>query len=175
MRGIGRQRKELGLDPIGCGRFDQSPRISHSTGIIQATIFPNLAATKVLGDLDFHLTTTTFFSLETMPNTPTISGAQWEIMNIIWAEGPATAAQVVEKLAGRMGWSPRTVKTLLNRLLKKGAIGFEAWQEGGISTGRRSNASSAMRSEKPVVCGPGVWRGGRADAGAFCQSDQTHG
>jgi BlaI family penicillinase repressor len=56
-----------------------------------------------------------------------ISGAEWEVMRSIWqARGPIPAAAVVAAVAGPCDWSPRTVKTLLNRLVKKKALGFEA-------------------------------------------------
>jgi len=61
-----------------------------------------------------------------MAKLPAISGAQWEVMNIIWAESPITAATVIQRLAESTGWNPRTIKTLINRLLKKGVITFEA-------------------------------------------------
>src|SRR5688572_10936976 len=48
-------------------------------------------------------------------------------MRVLWAANePRTASDVVAALAGRKDWSPRTVKTLLNRLTTKGALGFEA-------------------------------------------------
>jgi BlaI family penicillinase repressor len=59
-----------------------------------------------------------------MPKIPSISDAEWEIMTILWTQSPLTATEVVAKLAGRRSWSPRTVKTLLNRLVKKKAIDF---------------------------------------------------
>jgi BlaI family penicillinase repressor len=56
-----------------------------------------------------------------------ISDAEWEVMRVLWAApGAVTASQVVDALAGRREWNPRTVKTLLNRLTKKGALAFEA-------------------------------------------------
>ena len=56
---------------------------------------------------------------------PRISEAEWEAMRVVWAQGSVTAQQVVDALADH-GWSPRTVKTLLNRLKTKGALGYEA-------------------------------------------------
>ncbi len=53
---------------------------------------------------------------------PGISDAQWEIMNVIWASHPITASEVIEKLQGHNDWSPRTIKTMLGRLLKKGVL-----------------------------------------------------
>src|SRR5947209_20479499 len=61
-----------------------------------------------------------------MPNLPSISDAEWEVMNVLWGQSPLTANDVVGRLAARRGWSPRTVKTLLNRLVNKHALTFEA-------------------------------------------------
>ena len=59
-----------------------------------------------------------------MPKAINISDAEWEVMRVLWAAGePVTASHVVDALAGRKEWNPRTVKTLLNRLTKKGALG----------------------------------------------------
>lgn len=55
---------------------------------------------------------------------PKISDAEWQVMKILWQQAPQTANEIVEKLAGN-NWSPRTVKTLLNRLVKKKALTFE--------------------------------------------------
>jgi len=57
--------------------------------------------------------------------TPRISEAEWEAMRVVWARGSVSAQEVVDAL-GDHGWSPRTVKTLLNRLKTKGALGYEA-------------------------------------------------
>src|SRR3954447_12726735 len=56
-----------------------------------------------------------------MPNLPQISDAEWDVMKVVWDHGPLTAGEVVRRLAAERRWSPRTVKTLLSRLVKKGA------------------------------------------------------
>src|ERR1051326_4066487 len=62
-----------------------------------------------------------------MPKPPSISDAEWEVMNVVWGDSPVTANEVVSALGSRRPrWSPRTIKTLLNRLVKKGALGYEA-------------------------------------------------
>ncbi|MBN1270537.1 MAG: BlaI/MecI/CopY family transcriptional regulator [Kiritimatiellae bacterium] len=61
-----------------------------------------------------------------MSRTPKISDAEWEVMNVIWGKSPITANKVVEALAKHTGWSPKTIKTMLNRLVKKGALTYEA-------------------------------------------------
>jgi len=45
-------------------------------------------------------------------------------MKICWAGSPATAQQVIDQLVAQDDWHPKTVKTLLNRLVKKRALGF---------------------------------------------------
>src|SRR5687768_1281825 len=59
---------------------------------------------------------------------PSISDAEWQVMDVVWAAAPSpvTANDVVARLAPRTDWSPRTVKTMLNRLVNKGALAFEA-------------------------------------------------
>ena len=61
-----------------------------------------------------------------MPKPPAISDAEWEVMRVLWQRSPLTASDVVEALAERKDWSPATIKTLLNRLVGKRAVGFEA-------------------------------------------------
>ena len=51
-----------------------------------------------------------------------ISDAEWQVMQIIWRLGKATAADVIAKLAESKDWSHRTVRTLLGRLVEKGAL-----------------------------------------------------
>lgn len=46
-------------------------------------------------------------------------------MREFWARGEGTVADIVKTLAGRMEWKPRTVQSLINRLVQKGALGFE--------------------------------------------------
>jgi BlaI family penicillinase repressor len=59
-----------------------------------------------------------------MKNIPKISEAEYEIMKIIWENAPISTNEVVEKLAGINEWSPKTVQTLLSRLVKKGVLEY---------------------------------------------------
>jgi predicted transcriptional regulator len=54
-----------------------------------------------------------------------ISDAESLVMEVLWNEHPLTSEGVVEALAGSTDWREPTVKTLLNRLLKKRAIAAE--------------------------------------------------
>lgn len=60
-----------------------------------------------------------------MKNLPGISESEWQVMKVLWASAPQTGNQVVEALADSTSWSPKTIKTLLNRLVKKKALGFK--------------------------------------------------
>ena len=60
-----------------------------------------------------------------MSETPKISDAEWEVMKILWNRSPALSAEIVEALGKTHPWEPKTVKTLITRLVKKEAVGFE--------------------------------------------------
>jgi BlaI family penicillinase repressor len=55
-------------------------------------------------------------------STIKISDSEWQVMNVVWTKSPVSASEIVETLAPRMGWHPRTIRTLLDRLVKKGAL-----------------------------------------------------
>lgn len=54
-----------------------------------------------------------------------ISEAEAVVMEIFWQRQPLAAEDVVAALATRSEWAEPTVKTLLNRLLNKGALRAE--------------------------------------------------
>jgi predicted transcriptional regulator len=54
-----------------------------------------------------------------------ISEAESVVMDVLWQRAPLSADEVVAALAARTDWQEPTIKTLLNRLLKKGAIAAE--------------------------------------------------
>ena len=56
-----------------------------------------------------------------MKRPVSISDAESVVLAVLWRTGPATTEAIVGAL-GRQRWQESTIKTLLNRLLKKGAI-----------------------------------------------------
>jgi BlaI family penicillinase repressor len=55
-----------------------------------------------------------------------ISETEWEVMKVLWARSPLAAGEIVAALAATdPSWHPKTAGTLLNRLVKKGAVGFQ--------------------------------------------------
>jgi BlaI family penicillinase repressor len=51
-----------------------------------------------------------------------ITAAESQIMDALWRSGPLSADALIEAVGEREGWGPATVKTLINRLLKKKAL-----------------------------------------------------
>ena len=60
-----------------------------------------------------------------MSKVPRISETEWEVMKIVWSQGPCSAGQIIAALQqADASWHPRTAKAFLNRLVKKKALGF---------------------------------------------------
>ncbi|HIX35479.1 MAG TPA: CopY/TcrY family copper transport repressor [Candidatus Limosilactobacillus merdigallinarum] len=57
-----------------------------------------------------------------METNTDISPAEWQVMRVIWTLNEATSAQVIEILQRKEDWQSATIKTLLHRLVKKGAL-----------------------------------------------------
>lgn len=60
-----------------------------------------------------------------MKKIPRVSEAEWEVMKAVWKKAPCSAPDVIDALASTTHWGPATIKTLLNRLIRKGALRFE--------------------------------------------------
>lgn len=54
-----------------------------------------------------------------------ISTSESVVMEALWRRQPLSAEEVIEEVAEEQGWTTRTVKTLLNRLLTKKAVAAE--------------------------------------------------
>ena len=58
-----------------------------------------------------------------MPDKPAaISEAESRVMEVLWQQSPQTSEEIIASLLEPTGWHEKTIKTLLNRLLGKGAI-----------------------------------------------------
>ena len=56
---------------------------------------------------------------------PSLSAAEWEVMKVFWDRGALAARDVYAQLPHGHGWAVKTVKTLLSRLVAKGALEYE--------------------------------------------------
>jgi BlaI family transcriptional regulator, penicillinase repressor len=63
-----------------------------------------------------------------MKTPVSVSEAESVVLAVLWRDGPMATEAVVTALAEQQHWQESTIKTLLNRLLKKGAV--EARKEG---------------------------------------------
>lgn len=60
-----------------------------------------------------------------MSKLPQISEAEFEVMKVIWKYAPISTNEVTEKLTQTTDWSPKTVQTMLKRLVTKKALTYE--------------------------------------------------
>lgn len=60
-----------------------------------------------------------------MKNLPQISEAEYEVMKIVWQDAPVSTTEITEKLLRTTKWSPKTIQTLIKRLVTKGALSYE--------------------------------------------------
>ena len=73
-----------------------------------------------------------------------ISDAELDVMEALWSAGhPLTASDVAERIDESRGWTLATVKTMLSRLITKGAISHR-------EDGRRFLYSPAIKRESYV-------------------------
>jgi BlaI family transcriptional regulator, penicillinase repressor len=54
-----------------------------------------------------------------------ISDSEWDVMEPIWAVGACTAADVIRELRATHDWNHSTIRTLLARLVEKGALAYD--------------------------------------------------
>ena len=59
------------------------------------------------------------------PSVPTVTPAEWEIMESLWKHGPQAARDVYASLPCSNSWDIKTVRTLLSRLVEKTAVGYD--------------------------------------------------
>lgn len=59
---------------------------------------------------------------------PKISDAEWQVIKVLWEKSPLTSTEIIEKLKFETKWNPKTIHTLIGRLVKKNAIGVEKGQ-----------------------------------------------
>lgn len=60
-----------------------------------------------------------------MKDLPQISEAEYEVMKVVWQKAPVSTNSVTEILTKTTNWSPKTIQTLLKRLVNKRALTYE--------------------------------------------------
>lgn len=60
-----------------------------------------------------------------MNTTPSISEAEFQVMKVICGKSPVSTTEVVTELEKTTDWKPKTIQTLLSRLVKKDVLSFK--------------------------------------------------
>lgn len=60
-----------------------------------------------------------------MSSLPQISEAEFEVMKIVWKHAPISTNEITDQLLQTTSWSPKTIQTLIKRLVTKGALTYE--------------------------------------------------
>ncbi len=60
-----------------------------------------------------------------MKALPKISEAEFEVMKIVWKHAPISTNEITEHLTRTTDWSPKTIQTLIKRLVNKGVLTYE--------------------------------------------------
>ena len=60
-----------------------------------------------------------------MKSLPQISEAEFEVMKIVWQHAPISTNEITDRLVKTTSWSPKTIQTLIKRLVNKGALTYE--------------------------------------------------
>lgn len=79
--------------------------------------------------------------METRQKALAISEAEWSVMKVLWERQPLGSKDIVEALAGESEWKPKTIHTLIARLVRKGAVS-------ATKEGREYRFAPAVREEE---------------------------
>lgn len=60
-----------------------------------------------------------------MADLPQISEAEFEVMKIIWKHSPISTNEITDILTKTTSWRPKTIQTLIKRLVTKGVLAYE--------------------------------------------------
>ena len=60
-----------------------------------------------------------------MKKLPQISEAEFEVMKIVWKYAPISTTEITERLTQTTDWSPKTIQTLIKRLVSKNALSYK--------------------------------------------------
>ena len=60
-----------------------------------------------------------------MKTLPQISEAEFEVMKVVWKNAPVSTNEITDLLTQTTNWRPKTIQTLIKRLVTKGALTYE--------------------------------------------------
>ena len=59
---------------------------------------------------------------------PNITEAEWIVMQVLWKSESLTISEMIHELTQSTDWKPKTIQTLVTRLVNKNIVGYK--QEG---------------------------------------------
>ena len=80
-----------------------------------------------------------------------ISKAEFEVLDALWQQSPASASDIIARLNQRKAWHEKTVKTLLSRLVKKQVVGFEKQQRHYLYSPLIERDSYTQKESKSLI------------------------
>ena len=80
-----------------------------------------------------------------------ISHTQWQVLQVIWSCGPTGAGEVIDVLVPKTGWSHRTVRTLLTRLVEKVVLTAELRDGRNIYTANVAQSQCVREESKSFL------------------------
>ena len=107
---------------------------------------------------------------------PRISDAELVVMKAVWEKAPVTANQVVEALERQKHWKPKTIHTLLSRLVQKRALAFDTTKKAGSIISGRGWTPRNMLTPRAARSSAGFSTGRlRRSLLAFCSGKNFRG
>ena len=85
-----------------------------------------------------------------MSDLPQISEAEFEVMKIVWKHAPISTNEITDKLLQTTSWSPKTIQTLIKRLVTKGALTYEKTEARSVCL-HPSREKKRIRPRKPIL------------------------
>lgn len=73
-----------------------------------------------------------------------ITDAEFCVMKTLWKNEPCTSSEIVDEVSKTQNWNDKTIRTLINRLVSKGAVKAE-------KTGSKAFTYSSLISEKDYI------------------------
>lgn len=83
--------------------------------------------------------------------TNELTEAEWAVMKVVWEHQPCSAGDVQEALAADRGWAYSTVKTTMDRLVKKGVLSLSRVRNVQLFHARVSRAQAARVEIRGVL------------------------
>lgn len=80
-----------------------------------------------------------------------ITDAERLVMEAVWQDSPATSKDIVRRVSAREAWQPKTVQTLIGRLVKKGMLQHEKQGRGYLYSATLPREEFVRRKSRQFV------------------------